>query len=431
MWELQERLENAHTFVREQTGKSINRQKRYHDRNLSFDTIEPDDAVYVLFPVRKSGCTRKWTSFWRGPFKVSKKLSEVLFEVDCGRYGKGEPIRLQRIRKAKDQILPGEDIEQEMSDSEIDEMMENQDASGQDLETENIEGRPHRTIRKPAWLKDFVYRFRSDMDQERRGPNIKITPRKAHAPALICPLCKKDLPNRQVFTEHVLKCPEKRQKCEKCGVTFKKMQYLRTHWKRQHPEEEAPTSLQSTDDKTQSADEKESDNDSDWDQDPPYSVGDDAELYPGRTVRKRVCPNPVAAPLKHPKASATISSAEATASSSDFPQDKRVFGTAAEEDKREGNSARKSEQNVKNPQRVNMGFSVKAEDGSRTVQRFDLKRNKEQIVSTTVTNLANVKAGDININLADVIGRVNIDSSHIQISVKKEEIQLEINDETD
>ena len=158
----------------------------------------------------------------------------------------------------------------------------------------------------------------------------------------------------------MLKCPEKRQKCEKCGVTFKKMQYLRTHWKRQHPEEEAPTSLQSTDDKTQSADEKESDNDSDWDQDPPCSVGDDAELYPGRTVRKRVCPNPVAAPLKHPKASATISSAEATASSSDFPQDKRVFGTAAEEDKREVNSARKSEQNVKNPQRVNMGFSVKA-----------------------------------------------------------------------
>ena len=196
VWELQERLENAHTFVREQTGKSINRQKRYHDRNLSFDTIEPDDAVYVLFPVRKSGCTRKWTSFWRGPFKVSKKLSEVLFEVDCRRYGKGEPIHLQRIRKAKDQILPGEDIEQEMTDSEIDEMMENQDASGQDLETENIEGRPHRTIRKPAWLKDFVYRFRSDMDQERPGPNIKITPRKAHAPALICPLCKKDLPNR-------------------------------------------------------------------------------------------------------------------------------------------------------------------------------------------------------------------------------------------
>ena len=83
VWELQERLERAHKVVRDQTGKSINRQKRYHDRKLSFEALKPEDSVYVLFPVRKSGCSRKWTSFWRGPFEVSEKVSDVLFKINC------------------------------------------------------------------------------------------------------------------------------------------------------------------------------------------------------------------------------------------------------------------------------------------------------------------------------------------------------------
>ena len=78
VWELQERMERAHTFVREQTGRSISRQKKYHHRKLVFDNIQAGDSVYVLFPVRLVGCSRKWTSFWRGPYKVSKTLSDVL-----------------------------------------------------------------------------------------------------------------------------------------------------------------------------------------------------------------------------------------------------------------------------------------------------------------------------------------------------------------
>ena len=41
VWELQERLERAHKVVRDQTGKSINRQKRYHDSKLSFQALKP------------------------------------------------------------------------------------------------------------------------------------------------------------------------------------------------------------------------------------------------------------------------------------------------------------------------------------------------------------------------------------------------------
>ena len=117
VWELPDRLERVHKFVREHTGKSIKRQKKYHDRKLVFDTMKEGDSVYMPFPVRLSGCSRKWPSFWRGPYKVSKKLYDVLFEVNCGQNGTTEPIHIEQIMKAADQTLPGEERGETFPDS--------------------------------------------------------------------------------------------------------------------------------------------------------------------------------------------------------------------------------------------------------------------------------------------------------------------------
>ena len=37
VWQLRERLESAHTYVRRHTGASIRKQKSYHDMKLSFE----------------------------------------------------------------------------------------------------------------------------------------------------------------------------------------------------------------------------------------------------------------------------------------------------------------------------------------------------------------------------------------------------------
>jgi hypothetical protein len=50
--------------------------------------------VYVFFPQKKKGCTPKFTSFWRGPFNILGKLSEVLYEIDCGRNNEPQIIHL-------------------------------------------------------------------------------------------------------------------------------------------------------------------------------------------------------------------------------------------------------------------------------------------------------------------------------------------------
>ena len=73
VWFLQERLENAHQFVRTKMNQTMVRQKHYHDRKLKWHYFEVGEKVYVYFPRRKPGTSPKFTSFRRGPFKVVKR----------------------------------------------------------------------------------------------------------------------------------------------------------------------------------------------------------------------------------------------------------------------------------------------------------------------------------------------------------------------
>lgn len=63
VWELQVRLEEAHSIVRENTKQAMCRQKTYHDRKLSFEKFSLGDIVFVYFPVKKVGRSAKLTSF--------------------------------------------------------------------------------------------------------------------------------------------------------------------------------------------------------------------------------------------------------------------------------------------------------------------------------------------------------------------------------
>ena len=107
-WVLKERLERAHAFVKKNSDKSIRRQKHYHDMRMSYQTFKKGDKVYVFFPQRRIGCSSKLTSFWRGPFEVKEKLSEVLYKVDCGRNGKEQIIHCDRMKACRQQRLRDE-----------------------------------------------------------------------------------------------------------------------------------------------------------------------------------------------------------------------------------------------------------------------------------------------------------------------------------
>lgn len=92
VWILQERLEDAHTFVWVFTGK---RQKKYHDANISYEHLSQGDKGYVYFPVKQIGCSSKFTSYWRGQFEILGKLSDI--KVNCGHSSSPQVIHVYRI----------------------------------------------------------------------------------------------------------------------------------------------------------------------------------------------------------------------------------------------------------------------------------------------------------------------------------------------
>jgi len=205
VWELQDRLESAHRFVREYTGRSIQRQKKYHDSKLSFEKFDRDDRVYVYFPVKRVGTTAKFTPFWRGPFQVKERISDVLYKVDCGRYGSFQVIHVDRLRRAKGQVLLGEGGE-DMPETEIaDEapvepeiLGESEaDVSPEIAEPESDMRFGKRERKKPVWHDDYCFKI-------------------------------------GMAETTVTEVVENQPKCEECGTHYKKRQYLKRHKKAKH-----------------------------------------------------------------------------------------------------------------------------------------------------------------------------------------------------
>ena len=87
VWQLQERLEEAHKLVRKNTEQAMVRQKHYHDKKLNWRKFDVNDEVYFYFPRTKMGQSPKFTSYWRGPYQVMRKMSDVTYVVNCGPRG--------------------------------------------------------------------------------------------------------------------------------------------------------------------------------------------------------------------------------------------------------------------------------------------------------------------------------------------------------
>ena len=112
VWIMLDRMERDHNLVRRHSEDAILRKKHHHDMKMSYEHFTTADLVYVYFPQRKTGCSAKLTSYWRGPFQVVAKVSEVLNKVNCGRNGKKQVIRCDRMKVSKAQVLRGEGTEQ-------------------------------------------------------------------------------------------------------------------------------------------------------------------------------------------------------------------------------------------------------------------------------------------------------------------------------
>ena len=157
-WELKEKLETAHTLVRKQTSQSMKRQKSIHDRKLSWQKFSPGDHVYVYFPRYQTGQSPKLTQFWKGPFRVGDKVSDLTYEVNCGQKGKPQVIHVDRMRLKVRQHLSGESADNEIAGSKGSESESVEEV----VEFEQLTPKSEKCLipqtrvrRPPKWLADY------------------------------------------------------------------------------------------------------------------------------------------------------------------------------------------------------------------------------------------------------------------------------------
>ena len=179
VWILQERLETATDLSRQNTKQAIQRQKLVHNKWSLFETFNKSDKVLVYFPVKKVGTSSKFNSFWKGPFEVVDKISDVLYKVKCGQ------DLSEKVIHCEGQVLVGEPIvglmKQETGDSVAFKQTDVHgdttnvglgDGDAHDCEIDSISDidddlscRSKRTRRKPVWLKISISLLSSRIPQ--------------------------------------------------------------------------------------------------------------------------------------------------------------------------------------------------------------------------------------------------------------------------
>ncbi|CAG2251645.1 unnamed protein product [Mytilus edulis] len=163
-WELQEHMEEAHQIVQRHVSGQMLRQKKNHDKNVSWAKFEPGNMVYVYFPLRTPGLSPKFTNQWRGPYKVIKINSSVTYTVNCGRKGAGQVIHVDRMRPCPQQILRGEFVEEQSPEKtgELESEIHDEEVIIDSLplldldDHEDVDNdRPRRFRKPPSWMKDY------------------------------------------------------------------------------------------------------------------------------------------------------------------------------------------------------------------------------------------------------------------------------------
>ena len=79
--EVRDTLQNAYSAAREKLLIAHKRQKDYYDRRTQGTRYSVGDSVWLRSPVPKKGVAPKFHEPWTGFFEVSKRISDVTYEL--------------------------------------------------------------------------------------------------------------------------------------------------------------------------------------------------------------------------------------------------------------------------------------------------------------------------------------------------------------
>ena len=79
--EVRKTLVDAYKHARNRLHLAHKRQKDYYDRRMSGIRFAPDDLVWLWSPVLEKGVAPKFYEPWTGPYMVTKRLSDITYEI--------------------------------------------------------------------------------------------------------------------------------------------------------------------------------------------------------------------------------------------------------------------------------------------------------------------------------------------------------------
>ena len=80
--ELRQRLTEAHAYVRDKLQAVHRHQAHVYDMRAKAVSFDEGQLVWLLIPAIPVGTSAKFARLWRGPFRVTKKLSDVVYRVE-------------------------------------------------------------------------------------------------------------------------------------------------------------------------------------------------------------------------------------------------------------------------------------------------------------------------------------------------------------
>ena len=103
---LQDRLESAHAFARDQLEKAGMRQKRNYDVRSKGRDFQAGDLVWVYTPKRKKGRSPKLDSHWDGPCRILERVGEVVYRIQVPPRGRKVVLHRDRLAPYRGNAVP-------------------------------------------------------------------------------------------------------------------------------------------------------------------------------------------------------------------------------------------------------------------------------------------------------------------------------------
>jgi len=92
-------LRTAYKLAAKAKQKSHQANKKLYDRKAKERNFNVGDLVYLYNPAIKSGLTQKFHWSWAGPYQITRKTSELNYEI-LSQNNKRQVVHVNRLKKA-------------------------------------------------------------------------------------------------------------------------------------------------------------------------------------------------------------------------------------------------------------------------------------------------------------------------------------------